>query len=222
MYGKLPNLTGKSVLCVGCGSGEECEYISKQGAEKVVGIDISDKFVQIAKNSYPNLDFLVRDIEQLDFPDQSVDFVYSSLVMPHLGEWTKALENIHRVLKDNGTFLFSTHHPIKWAAQVEKDLEKSSYKMGYLKYKKGQDYKIYGDYLNTRELSDTWFGEIEVTFYSRPISVLMKDIRDSGFEIVDFLEPKAIQEAKENHPDFYEIHQKIPMFIIFELRKNKT
>ncbi|MBU1110766.1 hypothetical protein KKB83_04060 [Patescibacteria group bacterium] len=34
MYKKLPNLSGKSVLCVGCGTGEECDYLLKQGAKK--------------------------------------------------------------------------------------------------------------------------------------------------------------------------------------------
>lgn len=69
MYGKLPNLANKSVLCIGCGTGEECDYISKQGAKKVVGIDISDGLIEFAQKSYPKINFYVMDMEKIDFPD---------------------------------------------------------------------------------------------------------------------------------------------------------
>ena len=36
---------------------------------------------------------------------------------------------------------------------------------------------------------------------------------------MDLREPKPIPEAKEAAPNFYEIHQKIPIFMIFELQK---
>jgi len=49
LYGKLPDLKDKSVLCVGCGSGEEVEYLHSLGAKKVIGIDISSGLIDIAK-----------------------------------------------------------------------------------------------------------------------------------------------------------------------------
>ena len=54
MYGLLPDLNEKTVISLGCGSGEDCTYLKSQGVKKVVGVDISEKLIQIAKDSYPN------------------------------------------------------------------------------------------------------------------------------------------------------------------------
>jgi 2-polyprenyl-3-methyl-5-hydroxy-6-metoxy-1,4-benzoquinol methylase len=53
MYGKLPDLVGKDVLCIGCGSGEEGEFLRSLGAKRVVGIDISEGLIDIARKTYP-------------------------------------------------------------------------------------------------------------------------------------------------------------------------
>ena len=42
----LPALAGKQVLDLGCGFGEHCKLFLEQGAEKVVGIDISEKMLE--------------------------------------------------------------------------------------------------------------------------------------------------------------------------------
>ncbi len=60
-----------------------------------------------------------------------------------------------------------------------------------------------------------------VTNCHRPLSLLMKDIVLSGFELLDIVEPVALDESKKENKKFWEIHQKIPEFMIFELEKNK-
>ena len=49
MYKKLPDLKDKSILCIGCGTGEECEHLKSLGAKRVVGIDISKGLIDFAK-----------------------------------------------------------------------------------------------------------------------------------------------------------------------------
>jgi len=102
MYKKLPNPKNKSVLCIGCGTGEECEHLKSLGAKKVVGIDISKEMIDFAKKSYPDLEFLVMDMEKLNFSENSFDFVYSSLTMHYVNyvkSWTKTLRGVYKVLK---------------------------------------------------------------------------------------------------------------------------
>ncbi|MEI8143741.1 MAG: hypothetical protein WCG48_03970 [Candidatus Berkelbacteria bacterium] len=43
MYRILPDLSGKKVLCIGVGMGDEAEYLRNLGAE-VIGIDLSEGF----------------------------------------------------------------------------------------------------------------------------------------------------------------------------------
>ena len=226
MYKKLPDLKNKSVLCIGCGSGEECKHIKSLGVKKIVGIDISKGLIDCAKKDYPDIEFHIMDMEKINFPKSSFDFVYSSLTLHYLKDWTKVLKNIHKVLKKNGTFLFSTHHPVMWGAEKKRaGIEKKRSKdkrwilMGYIKYGDGEKYKVYGDYFKTRKIKDTWFDEFEISYYHKPLSSIIKEILNSGFKIVDFIEPKPINAAKNKDRRFWEIRQKIPLFMIFKLKK---
>lgn len=219
LYGKLPDLKGKSVLCVGCGSGEEVEYLHSLGAEKVVGIDISSGLIEIAKQQYPQFEFHVMDAENLDFPPGTFNLVFSSLTMHYLESWIKALQSINKVLKENGIFLFSFTHPFFSATLKQEDGKVKSRIFGYKDFKENNTCEVYGDYLNLRKVEIAIGKDLLVTNYHRPLSTIIKEITSSGFEILDIVEPKALDESKKDNPKFWEIHQKIPEFVIFELKK---
>jgi len=219
LYGKLPNLKGKSVLCVGCGSGEEVEHLKSHGAEKVVGIDISSGLIEIAKKNYPNLEFHTMDAEKLDFPKESFDVVFSSLTMHYLESWTKALEGMYEVLKPNGECIFSITHPFFSATKKHEDEKVKSRTFGYREHKESHTCEVTGDYLNPKKVEVCIGKDLVVTNYHRPLSIIMKEIVSSGFEVVDIVEPKALDESKKDNPIFWEVHQKIPEFMIFELMK---
>lgn len=121
MYSLLPDLKGKSVLSIGCGSGEDCHYLAGCGVSKVAGIDISTNLVDIARQSYPECQFDVMDMESLAFDDDSFDFVYSSLAIHYLEDWTKAFCEVYRVLKPGSLFLFSCGHPVYSAMATTQD-----------------------------------------------------------------------------------------------------
>ncbi len=219
MYGKLPDLTGLDVLCVGCGTGEECAYLLSRGARRVVGVDISAGLIEYAKKSYPDMEFYVMDMEHLELPIESFDYVYSSLVMHYVDSWKDVLSSISNVLKKNGKFLFSTHHPVVWSAERTRTKTEKQSILGYKKFTETNTCEIYGDYLNTRKIEDIWFEDFKVTYAHRSMQEILGDIVSSDFEIKDFLEPKAIESCKEVAPVFWEIHQKLPLFMIFELSK---
>jgi len=219
MYGKLPSLKEKTVLCLGCGTGEENEFIHTLGAKRVVGVDISSGLIEIAKKAYPHLEFQVMDIEKLDFPDGSFDFVFSSLTMHYLKDWIETLKRVHNTLKEGGTFLFSMTHPFFSATMLKDDAEQKSRILGYKDIKNTNDCETYGDYLNPSMREVTINKDLKVTNYHHPLSTIIKEITSSGFELLDIVEPKALIPSKESFPKFWEIHQKIPEFIVFELKK---
>ncbi|MDB4939584.1 MAG: methyltransferase [Candidatus Doudnabacteria bacterium] len=218
IYAKLPDLTGKSVLCLGSGSGEECDYLMKLGAAKVVGVDVSKGLIEQAKYAYPDVQFEVMDIERLDFEKNSFDFVYSSLVLHYVQDWQNVLKPLYHILKNDGKFLFSTHHPIKWGAEVSQDQNQRKTLIGFSR-SEDESFKIYGDYLNSRMITENLIDKLKVSYYHKPFAEIFSEIRSSGFEIIDMLEPKAEIGAKNERLSFYEIHQKIPLFVIFELAK---
>lgn len=218
MYKKLPNLKGKSVLCIGCGTAEECAHIKSLGAKRVVGIDISKKRIEFVKKNYPDLEFYTMNMEKLNFPNNSFDFVYSSLALHYAKDWTKIFKKVHKILKRNGTLLFSTHHPIKWGAEINKLKDKNSFLMGYKKYNSGKS-KIFGNYLTTRKINDILSHNFKVSYYHRSISEIISDIIKSGFIISDFIEPKPLKSVLRVKPEFYKIYSRIPLYMIFELKK---
>jgi SAM-dependent methyltransferase len=217
MNGKLPDLKNKSVLCVGCGTGEECEHLKSLGAT-VTGIDISPGLIEYATAHHSDINFQEMDMESLDFPENSFDYVYSSLTFHYVDSWKKILNTISKVLKPEGILLFSTHHPLKWGAQRTRG-EFNELKTGASWSKESSE--VYGEYLNTKKIDDIWFGELKVTYYNRSISSMFKDIKESPFQLQDFLEPKPIEATLDVDKNFYKIHNTIPLFIVFELINKK-
>lgn len=220
---ELPNLAGLSVISLGCGNGADARWLKDNGASRVVGVDISDGLIAIAKKNNPDLEFNVMDIEKLDFPDETFDLVYSSLVLHYLSSWSKVLNEVRRVLKPGGKFIFSDGHPIESALQTYDDGKVKKELLGRAWLRESETYEIYGDYLaaaqgGIRKIKAHVAGN-EVYFYHRPISMIINDIVNSGLIIEKMVEPLPTEGMKEKHPKHYDQLMKYPDFMIWALRK---
>lgn len=67
LFSLAPDLTGKAVLDLGCGYGENCAEFKRLGAAKVTGIDISEKMLEVAKDDHPDIEFIRADMSDLSF-----------------------------------------------------------------------------------------------------------------------------------------------------------
>ncbi len=81
LFSLLPTLNNKTVLDLGCGYGEHCIHFVKKGAKRVVGIDISQKMLAIAKaeNAHQNISYLNMPMEDIGELQERFDIVVSSL-----------------------------------------------------------------------------------------------------------------------------------------------
>jgi len=98
-------------LDVGCGSGAMLIDLSKRGYE-TVGVDISPAMVRTAtefslRSGLAETFMSVADIENLPFADKSFDLVICAGVVEYLDQDDRALNEISRVLKSNGTAFIS-------------------------------------------------------------------------------------------------------------------
>lgn len=104
---------GKEVLEIGCGSGIDSMEFARHGA-KVTATDITENAVNLTRNLAKETGLPVRVVQtsalDLPFPDASFDCVYSYGVLHHIPEVEKALGEIMRVLRDNGTLLAMLYH----------------------------------------------------------------------------------------------------------------
>ncbi len=103
---------GEKVLEVGCGTGILSILAKTAVGEsgEVEGIDIAPKMISKAqqKASKANLKihFKIASVSELPYPDNNFDLVISSLMFHHLPLKIKkkGLEEIYRVLKEEGRF----------------------------------------------------------------------------------------------------------------------
>jgi ubiquinone/menaquinone biosynthesis C-methylase UbiE len=106
---------GDAVLDVGCGTGTLAMEVARRvgRAGRVAGIDpgtqqIARARAKAARRHVP-IEFQIGVIEQLPFPDQTFDVVFSTLMMHHLPASLKrqGLAEIARVLKPGGRLVIA-------------------------------------------------------------------------------------------------------------------
>ena len=106
---------GEQVLDVGCGTGMlAMEVKPRVGTTgRVAGIDPGTRQIARARSKAARhhlpIDFQIGVIEQLPFPDQTFDVVFSTLMMHHLpaGLKRQGLSEIARVLKPGGRLVIA-------------------------------------------------------------------------------------------------------------------
>jgi ubiquinone/menaquinone biosynthesis C-methylase UbiE len=101
------NLKGKKVLEIGCGMGSHASLFAKSGID-YTGIDITKYAVETTNKRLElfglnnNAKAKQMDAENMEFKDNSFDFVWSWGVIHHSSNTEKIVNEIYRVLKPEG------------------------------------------------------------------------------------------------------------------------
>jgi ubiquinone/menaquinone biosynthesis C-methylase UbiE len=95
---------GEKVLDIACGTGSWLMATSDFGAD-IHGVDISDRAIEIGKNSLPNSTLKVGTAENLPFPDAYFDLVTCLGALEHFLDQPKAIKEMIRVAKPTTRFL---------------------------------------------------------------------------------------------------------------------
>ena len=223
MKNMLSHLNGKKVLMLGCGTGEESKLLETFGAEPnlLTGIDLSEKSIELANKTYPNINFVVGDMNNLPFEDNTFDFVYSSLTIHYTSTPEKVYEKVYRVLKPNGTFLFSIAHPLRWASE-EKEIDNEVVRITGCS-KADNQCNVFGHYNTFRKYTHSSFawqkGDEVLSFYVGSPSLHFKLLRNAGFDVIDFTESKCVEACKEVDMNYYTKNSEIPQFMAFLSKK---
>ena len=101
-----PMISGKTVLNLGCGAGQESEYFTRICNADVIGLDISQRSIEAAvkRSNIFNYSILfngvVGDMENLPFQDKSIDVCLTHTSLHHATDAFKVIDEMARVSKD--------------------------------------------------------------------------------------------------------------------------
>ena len=103
-------IEGKKILDAGCGTGTACIYFARNKAQKVIGLDLSPKSLEIGRRwadryCLSNIAFQRANLLNLPFEDSFFDIVFSCGVIPYISNVFAAINELIRVTKKNGTIL---------------------------------------------------------------------------------------------------------------------
>ncbi|MEA9414703.1 class I SAM-dependent methyltransferase [Flavobacterium sp. PL02] len=207
----FPKFKDKNILDLGCGYGWHCIYAKEQGAKKVVGIDLSQKMIEKAKENSKDLviDYTQKAIEDIDFKPEEFDVVISSLAFHYVKNLKDIFDKINTYLKKDGSFIFSMEHPA-FTSRPEQDWFTDS---------SGNRLHWPIDNYQDEGIRHTQFLGHEVIKYHRTFETIVNTLINANFTIKQISEPKPSEEIVEKYPEMIDEARR-PIFILISAVKN--
>ena len=211
LFSLLPDLKDKKVIDLGCGFGEHCiEYIHK-GATKVVGVDISEKMLEVARreNSNPHVTYMNTPMENISEIGETFDVAISSLAFHYVEDFDILVKDVYEMLCEGGTFVFSQENPIN-----------TCFSSGSRWTKDENGNKLYANLANYSlegERESKWFVD-GVKKYHRTFSTIVNTLAGAGFTIEKMIEPVPTLELLERYPEYADLLHR-PDFLLVKARK---
>lgn len=206
----LPDLRNKRVLDLGCGFGWHCRYAREQQAGSVLGIDISERMLQKAREMTedPLITYAKMPIEDIHFLGDRFDVVISSLAIHYIASFDSICKKVYGCLNAGGSFVFSVEHPI-YTSRSEQDWHFDA--QGEIMHWPVDNYQSEG-------VRETSFLTENVIKYHRTLSTYMNDLIHAGFTIRAVKEPVPTDEMIEGIPGMRDELRR-PMFLIVSADK---
>ena len=186
---------GKSVLDAACGPGKYAEILIAVGAT-VTGFDISPRMIELAQERNKNtVSFFVQDLSAPfeTLKKNSYDIIVCALALHYIEDWNSTIQELYRVLKDDGKLIISIEHPF--------------FEFNYFNSTQ---------YFMTEAVKCIWksFGNpIEINSYRRSLESCIIPLTNNGFYIDKLVEPKPTKEFEKFDAKHYKELNEFPAFM---------
>lgn len=206
----LPDFNGKRVLDIGCGFGWHCNYAAENGAQSVLGTDISEKMLAVAreKTKYSNVEYRQTAMEDMNFPADSFDVVISSLALHYTPDFRDICGRIARCLTAGGSFAFSVEHPIFTAYGSQDWIYDESGAPACWPVDR---------YFCEGERRAVFLG-VEVVKYHKTLTTYLDALLKNGFAITCVVEPQPAEHLMDAVPGMRDELRR-PMMLLVSARK---
>jgi len=117
----FPSLRTKDVLEIGCGNGSHAQLLAAH-AKSYTGIDLTEYAMKSTSTRLALFDLkatvLQMDAEQMQFPDNSFDFIWTWGVIHHSANTHSILKEMNRVLRPGGRAKVMVYYRGFWCYYV--------------------------------------------------------------------------------------------------------
>jgi SAM-dependent methyltransferase len=206
----LPDFIDKDVLDLGCGFGWHCRYAIENGAKSVIGIDLSEKMLEKAReiNNMEGIEYVRKALEDVEYPAEKFEVILSSLTFHYIESFDLITEKIYKWLKPKGHFVFSVEHPV-FTAEGTQD-------WAYGTDGEKQHWPV-DNYFIEGKRNTTFLGE-NVVKYHRTLTSYLNALLKQGFKIKEVIEAEPSEEILK---EFSEMKEELrrPMMLLISVEK---
>ncbi|MBP0582755.1 class I SAM-dependent methyltransferase [Labrys sp. LIt4] len=209
LRGMFPDVAGKRAVDLGCGFGWVSRWLRENGAETVLGIDLSETMIARARalSADPAVEYRIADIETIDLQESAFDFAFSSLTFHYVRDFDRLARMIHRSLTPGSHLVFSIEHPIFMAAAHPHWIEDED----------GRKTWPVNRYAIEGERRTDWFAK-GVLKYHRTIATTLSALIRAGFALEAIDEFAPSREQVEETPALEEELER-PMMLLVSARR---
>lgn len=177
--GALPDVVGKDVVELGCGTAYFGAWLKRAGARRVVGVDVTPAQLATARRMDGEfglgLELIEASAESVPLPEAQFDLAVSEYGASIWCDPSKWIPEAARLLRPGGELVFMRNSTIailcysEAGDKVEQALQRPLRGLFRLE----------------------WGGDDPGVEFQPPHGVLLRILRDSGFEVVDLIEVYA-------------------------------
>ena len=183
----LGDVTGLSILDLGCGSGAKDRALLEAGAAKVIGVDISGVFIE---NDDPRLTLIQGDLSDPSrlpgIDGQRFDRILLLASLSYAADQVQTLRAARDILKPGGQIIVQRSHPIRFA------VERSAARGTSL----GEEYYSTTAYV----YQSPWNEKATQAKPTQTISGLLNTFAAAGLHVAEAVEPVLTEELKAQFP----------------------
>ncbi len=211
----FPELNGKKVIDIGCGSGHSLRWCGDHGADELWGLDMSDKQLEnaaryLGENGYNPKLFCSPMENDSGLPRDYFDVAYSIYAIGWTVDLLGTFKLIASYLKSGGIFIFSWDHPFLHCVDVD-----------------GERLVFSGSYYEAEPFTFRTGipdGGVPLTLMNRRLSDYINALATAGFAVERVVE-ETDKETLERDTEFSSAYyapckaKRFPMSIVVKARK---
>jgi len=206
-----------AILDAGSGTGNAIpSLLERYPGAPVIALDLAHTMLERARSRLkwwqslpglrPPLEAVCADLERLPLCAESVGFIWSNLALQWVGDLSRALTEMHRVLAPGGLLMFSTFGPdtLKELRQAYAGID------GHTHVSRFTDMHDIGDMLVAAGYGDPVMDMEQVTLTYADVRTLMRDLKAIGAHNATRGRPPALSAKSllRNVERNYEAHRR--------------